>query len=169
MGRFVYLRRCCTGGACAEAWGVTVSAVDTMGGLRPLSENLMPRFRPRFVLLLLAIWLPASLHCGLASAGVLEADEAVLPVSAVPQSCDSGFCHAVEGKIVQAASERTVPKAPTPAPRDFRLVCLLLKALASEARSTPEPERSLVPPELLPTWQFVRRTASPPRAPSSLV
>ncbi|HPN99834.1 MAG TPA: hypothetical protein PK879_03900, partial [Opitutaceae bacterium] len=98
----------------------------------------MPRFRPRFVLLLLAIWLPASLHCGLASAGVLEADEAVLPVSAVPQSCDSGFCHAVEGKIVQAASERTVPKAPTPAPRDFRLVCLLLKALASEARSTPE-------------------------------
>ena len=133
MGRFVYLRRCCTGGACAEAWGATASAVDTMGGLRRLPENLMPRLYRLFTLLLLAIWLPASLHCELASAGVLEGDEAALPVSAVPQSCDSGFCHAVEGKIVQAASERTTPKATPPSPRDCHLLCLLLKALATRA------------------------------------
>lgn len=126
----------------------------------------MRRLRTLLTLLLLAVWLPAALHCDLVAAGVVAEE---LPTAA-PDSgaeCEDGFCHAVEGKIIRPDSAEFALQAPALAWIDL-LLGQLAPPLPAVGAVGLEPERSAVPPELRPTWQFVRRAASPPRAPSAL-
>lgn len=114
------------------------------------------------VLLLLALWLPATLHCDLEAAGLAPASMECRDEHADAAHADDN-CDVVENGIYKAASATLKIFAPTllaagpcpsvalPAPPVF------IPPLA--------PERTDSPPELTRTWQFLARAALPARAP----
>ncbi len=131
----------------------------------------MARMRiPRaIVALLLALsWLPAALHCGLEDAGVLAVAEACCSHDDASQesktACGLASCAEIEsGRYqVNTADVKLAPPAWLP---DFAPPLLVTLLLLEDERNT-EIRAIEAPPELLPTWQFVRRAAPPSRAPS---
>lgn len=122
-------------------------------------------------LLLLALWLPALLHCRLEAAGVLfgtgccDEDHASAP--ATPESCDSDSCGVAEGEFTAPSSTAVAASAPV------LHACLLDLELAWTAfpLSPPPPEgiveAAAAPREFIRTWAFVVRAAPPPRAPAA--
>lgn len=119
-------------------------------------------------LLLLALWLPATQHCGLEAAGLIDgASECHDPTACdAPHNqshCDLDNCQPVENSAYNPAGNTILITAP-----------LALFCLSDLPVITPEtgvilslaPERTNPPPELAPTWQFVARAALSPRAPS---
>jgi len=117
----------------------------------------MPRLRSLIVCLLLALWLPATLHCGIEDAGLLGKAEACA------NSCAADNCDVLESGSFK--STHVVVNAPAPA---------LLISLCCLIEITPEtiivplvsPERTDCPPEVACGWQFTVRAAPLPGAPS---
>lgn len=119
-------------------------------------------------LLLLALWLPATQHCGLEAAGVLNADchapgDASSDHDKSP--CDTDNCQSVEAGaytshflIIQIAPPAVFACLPG-LPEIFRPTIQV--PLIARSRTNP-------PPELAPTWQFIARAAPSPRAPCRL-
>jgi hypothetical protein len=120
--------------------------------------------------LLLALWLPATLHCDLEAAELwIEHDDAH---AAVPDSCcDAGLgcthdaCDTLEGSAVKSSD--SFARAPLPVP----FVCLcLINVLPVEAVSlvSPVPIQARIDQALdwVPTVHFARRAAPLSRAPS---
>lgn len=125
----------------------------------------MQRFARSLVLLLLALWLPTTLHCELEGADVPflthDHDEHA------PACHDNGpdaVCHAFE----DAAFTASAPLLKVPLPGDSLSVVLaaLVRACADTAEPSLFPGRQPPPPELTVGWHFVRRAAPSPRAPS---
>ncbi len=123
------------------------------------------RLRQIVSLLLLALWLPATLHCDLEAAGLAPtaiacADETHAPATS-GHADDS--CGLIENSTYKSAL--TVVKAPAPTLLACCLCCVA--ALTPEPLFVPlvSPERSDTPPELTRTWQFRSRAALPARAP----
>jgi hypothetical protein len=121
-------------------------------------------------LVLALVWLPATLHCGLETAGVLgQADgcchqEDAVPVGGEGAHCGQGVCGVVESGDYQAA--QNFLKVPAPSAVLF-VFCLI--ELAPELIPVPEIVASVdveSPPEIRRTWHFVARAALSPRAPS---
>ena len=120
----------------------------------------MIRFRSIVKLMMLVLWLPATFHCQLESIPGLEFVRCSSDTSNQSDCKDDGCC-AVEKQQYRSEQQRqsipvflAIPSAP----------------LLTAANALPD-EVSLgiftaAPPELLKTWQFALRTASPPRAPS---
>jgi len=112
------------------------------------------------MVMMLALWLPATLHCQLESIPGLEF---VRCASDTPDQsdCSGDGCCAVEKS--QYKSEQHRQKVPVFLP-------LSSSPLLSVATMLPDETclgiPTAAPPELLKTWQFALRTASPPRAPS---
>ena len=106
-------------------------------------------------MLLLALWLPATLHCALEQAGLLP------EATACSDKCIADNCGQFEDGLY-AKSASIALKAPT----FFPLLCL--PAPATEVIFVPSiaPERMSCPPELSGHWQFVFRAAPLPGAPS---
>lgn len=127
----------------------------------------MSRLAKFAALLLLALWLPATLHCrleGVGLAGLFTCPEA----SAQAEHSDDNTAHADNCQTIESGQfavikSRIVP-ALLPAP-----VCVFVHCLLHVAPPAPAPEIfacSQTEPLLLQrTWQFVRRAALPARAP----
>ena len=118
----------------------------------------MRRLRSLTACLLLALWLPATLHCALEQAGLLRADTACI------DQCLSDNCDQLENGLYNKFASVAL-KAPTFAP----LLCLCcLNEITPETIIVPllSPERTSCPPELPRSWQFVSRAAPLPGAPS---
>ncbi|WP_414662790.1 hypothetical protein [Horticoccus sp. 23ND18S-11] len=121
-------------------------------------------------ILLLALWLPALLHCRLEAAGVLFGagccDDDHASAAASPESCEGDSCGVAEGEFTSPSSTVIAASAPV------LHACLLDVALAWPAPDVSPPplegivEADSAPPEVVRTWVFVSRAAPSPRAPS---
>lgn len=127
----------------------------------------VPVIRRILVLLLLAAWLPAVMHCDLEAAGIAFATECCESASA-----DDG-AHCAPGRCEIAESDFTLPSdselsAPAPTLCACLLCCLALPALPTRVESAPNglDQSTAAPPELNARWVFVARAARSPRAPS---
>lgn len=129
----------------------------------------MSLFRRITGLLLLAIWLAATQHCGLEAAGLLETHSAD---GSAPICCSSnGPCMQDGCTLVERGSftpSNSSVKVPAPALQEC--LCLLCAhLLVPDAAFEPAPELAQGVEEPLgwvPTWHFERRAAQSPRAPS---
>lgn len=118
------------------------------------------------VLVLLALWMPVSLHCALERLPGLHWLQCCCADGAdaqTPTNCERQPCASLEAGAVKA--EERVAGAPAPP------LLPLLPALAPivDLLSAPlvEPgQLGAVPPELAPCWRFTFRAARSPRAPS---
>jgi hypothetical protein len=126
----------------------------------------MPITRAIVTMLLALCWLPATLHCGLQAVGVLaEVDSCCHhdDASDKGQPCSVASCAEIETGRFQANTDDV--KVPAPVwLADFAPLVLALELVTREGE--PEAAVATAPPELLPTWQFERRTAPLSRAPS---
>ena len=133
------------------------------GLLRPVK-----RLSRLLALLLLALWLPATLHCDLEAASLWDGheDHPAAACCSAGQGCAHDGCDTLEGGAFRA-SDGTV-RAPLP---DlfccFCLICTGTPALLEPVATTPVPTIAVTARDWIPTWHFVRRTAPPSRAPSS--
>jgi len=123
--------------------------------------------RLRFIVgwLLLALWLPASLHCSLEAAGWFGMEDASHAPDACCQAshqCSDDVCATIEGWLLHA--EGSVLTALMLAVLFF---CCLSIVLALPRRMAPAVAAGgwEWPPDGVARWQFVRRAACWPRAP----
>lgn len=125
--------------------------------------------RTIFIWLLAVSWLPATLHCAIEQAGLIEGDqdsccavddhEETTPLD----SCVKDNCGVLENGVIKHASNPLKVSAPA------LLLCLsCLVDVSPERLETPRisPATTGSPPELPCTWQFTMRAAQAPRAPS---
>ena len=112
------------------------------------------------MLVVLALWLPATLHCQLESIPGLEF---VRCASDTPDQsdCSGDGCCAVEKS--QYKSEQYRQTVPVFLPLSSATLLRVATMVPDEAGLG---VLTAAPPELFKTWQFALRTASPPRAPS---
>jgi hypothetical protein len=115
-------------------------------------------------LLLLALWLPATLHCDLEAAGVTGILGCHDHRTTGPAFGSDDHCHSIEGVTYKLdfASVKTPPPA---------LALLFVFAHPSLIAAVLPPraitvEADAAPPEVARTWHFVVRAAPPARAPS---
>lgn len=126
----------------------------------------MRRVRQFIALLLLAVWLPVTQHCGLEAAGLVSTccdDDGC----SSGQSCSKDDCVALESGLIRSTNGSVQVPAPVEcACRD----CLAFAAVAlAPAREVLPPDRVYQPDDWVPIWSFVRRTAPPSRAPALLL
>ncbi len=117
-------------------------------------------------LVLLALWMPVTLHCvleRLPGLHWLECCCAAASDAQTPSNCERQPCGSLEGGAVKI--EQKVLSAPPP-PLSPRLPALTLTAVLLPVPMVATGQFSPAPPELAPCWRFNCRTAWPPRAPS---
>ncbi|MSU73039.1 MAG: hypothetical protein EXS43_11985 [Opitutus sp.] len=126
----------------------------------------MPRLFPLVALLLLAGWLPATQHCALEAAGLLTTTCAE---DCSDEARGQDGCATVEDGLYKPAGNLTKVGAPNfhLGARGLCLACIQEQILFLHAR-TPRIAVEL-PLDWVPVWQFARRAAPPPRAPSLFV
>lgn len=120
-------------------------------------------------IVLLALWLPTTQHCGLEAAGLIAAES---PHGADVGCCQTGSgpcthdgCNVVESGLIKSSNEAI--KVPTPslaACTCFLCLQLLPPVVAVEPILAVTSSES--PEHWVPVWQFVRRAAPLSRAPS---
>ncbi len=132
------------------------------------SFGFVYRIRSYIALALLALWLPATLHCEMEMAG-LFADSGTChdrnsSGGTASEDCAVDACAMLESGGFHSPTNTFLFKAPD------LTACLLLLVPPLEFVSPPaiRLDRTTAPAELIQTWQFVRRAALPPRAPSFL-
>jgi hypothetical protein len=115
-------------------------------------------------LLLLALWLPATLHCGLESAGLISS--ASICTDGSNDHCAGDNCTQVEnGLFNQKTGEIQVMS-----PDLFACACFLCPPLQPSAPADESDfQPSAQPQDWVTTWHFVRRNAPAPRAPSAFL
>lgn len=128
----------------------------------------MRRLLPFIACLLAVLWLPATSHCGLETAGLwLHDHEAETSTDCASLSCDRDLCESVEAGNFKNSAATVKVNAPLLAVCVTRLV--LLTAADAPGEGCPvSPRTTDSPPELARTWQFSARTALLPGAPSLL-
>ena len=138
--------------------------LDLLMVITILRNHVMRRFSSFLVYLTLALWLPATQHCALEAAGL---------VSVTCNDCSSAdHCGGKDGcSTVESGGYKPAVDALKALAPDL-IICasyfcsqLVLfqaeRALATLPRKTADRPRDWVP-----TWNFVRRAAPSPRAPS---
>lgn len=127
----------------------------------------VPVIRRLFVLLLLAAWLPAVMHCDLEAAGIAFATECCDSASSDDgKHCAPGRCEVAESDFLLPSDAEL--SAPAPTLCACLLCCLSLPEAPSRVESAPNglDQSTAAPPELNARWVFVSRAALSPRAPS---
>jgi hypothetical protein len=127
----------------------------------------VPRLTKLIALLLVVLWLPATLHCQLESAGL----DVLFDCAAETEHTDSGDCSGDACQVLEsgqiALSKSRIDFASLPA-----LVCTCAHCfLAPAPRAAELGIFASRQDETLPlqrTWQFSRRAALPARAPDNL-
>jgi hypothetical protein len=118
-------------------------------------------FQSIIVLVMVFLWMPVTLHCGLEAAGILGADACCDET----ESCSDDFCAEVEDGDYTSVSHQ--PRVSAPA----QLTCSAFLIFPSVGTSPPVEEATWSESmeaslDWLSDWHFVRRTAFPARAPS---
>lgn len=120
-----------------------------------------------FVLLLLAAWLPAVLHCDLEAAGLAFATECCEQTdSAGVDHCNPGRCDVAENDFIAASDSAIVPPAAPLCDCLFCALCVPEFAPDDSPSPTALDESAAAPPDVSRRWMFVFRAALSPRAPS---
>jgi hypothetical protein len=131
----------------------------------------MPRFVRLVCLLLVALWLPASLHCQLEYAGTdidAPAHAAKMPCCAPGTRCSLDDCETVEQGVIKPWNELVRVAAPD---LWVDLVFQCLTVLSAPSDSLLESAVSAffeAPRDWTASWHFVRRTAPFSNAPACL-
>ncbi len=126
-------------------------------------------FAKSVAVLLLALWVPATMHCGLESLPGIEflscclQDDAKSGPAPAHQDndCETDACATVESGLYKQEDSAQ--------PLSLPLLALAVWIRAAEPITDSTPAlipASSAPPELPKVWQFSHRTALPPRAPS---
>lgn len=125
----------------------------------------MIRFGRVLLFALLALWLPATLHCRLEAAGVFDVHCSGEETAQTGEECADDVCPTVEQGLYKDSSATFAVAAPAEChvPDCCALLLALDRLVVEPALS---PARHAPPPELSVTWQFVTRAAPPARAPS---
>jgi hypothetical protein len=117
---------------------------------------------------LLALWLPATQHCGLEAAGLITADSADEPIACCAPTatvCAYDSCHVIEQFTPKTANDSLQVQAP-----DFVACVGFICVPFVDRELSTEPVVSVVatdqPISWVPTWHFARRAAPLPRAPA---
>ncbi len=118
--------------------------------------------------LLLAVWLPATMHCRLESAGLIVPHHEECEDDAgggTATDCKDDACPTVEETLIKDTSADIAVSAPADCACAF---CLAALVRACEGCTEPSlsPARHPPPPGLTVGWQFLARAAPPVRAPS---
>jgi len=126
-------------------------------------------FRHFIAVVLLALWLPATQHCGLEAAGFFSMDgshgTAAVCCNGSGTACSHDGCRVVESEVSKPTNEAIK----VPAPSLLACACFICLQLLIPDMSA---EPTLVVAEAdraqrwVPAWHFVRRAALPARAPS---
>ena len=142
--------------------------VDT--NARPRSLVAVSRVRKKLVAAcLLAFWLVATQHCGLESVGLFAAHHEEgegAGCCSSSEGCATDGCATVEDGLYRLANSAPVIAAPPLGGWLWSVtwsVNVPLRELRADVAFRCPFERPL---DWLPTWQFVRRAAPSPRAPS---
>lgn len=132
----------------------------------------MSRFVRALLFVLVACWLPATLHCRLEAAGLFDLHASTCDehpgehAHAEPSSddCQDNICPTVESALYK---ESCAPFALiAPATHDCLQLALAWANLAARDAASPLcPDRFPPPEKLAVTWQFSTRAAPPARAP----
>lgn len=117
--------------------------------------------------LLLALWLPATQHCDLEAAGITVLTHGDHASSACKDVCADDACHTIEGVSYSKDFGALITIAP-PAILSACLLHLLVQPALVETQSVYSAGDPPAVQVLDRTWQFVRRTALPSRAPNSV-
>ena len=133
-----------------------------MTRLRPSTiYPAVSRLSKLIALLLLTLWLPATLHCALESADLVFASSVCTDGS--NDHCAGDNCAQVEDGLFKQQTDDLQVVAPDLA----ACVCFLCLQLPSPAAPDVLVPRSAErPQDWVTTWHFVRRAAPAPRAPS---
>ncbi len=132
----------------------------------------MPSVRRVIAVLLLGLWLPATLHCDLEAAGLDPLFHCAEDVAAAPADgcCKSSPAARDACDVVEGAAFKPAPDTATLPPPALRpdLLALVLPPPARDLAPPPAAltDRAVAPPEVARTWHFVARAAPPSRAPS---
>jgi len=127
----------------------------------------MRRLLPFIACLLAVLWLPATLHCGLETAGLLLHEHGIESAdTGCATACENDSCALVEDGAFKNATGATKVSSPVLALCVTRLVLISSASEADELLSSVSPDTTDSPPELARTWQFIARTALLPGAPS---
>ena len=120
---------------------------------------------------LLALWMPATQHCGLEAAGVItanSANESVACCAPTAAACAYDSCHVIEQFAPKTSNDSLQVSTPDfVACACFLFVQILDRELS--ARSVVSVVATDYPMGWVPTWHFARRAAPLPRAPAILV
>lgn len=132
--------------------------------------RLVRRFRSFTALLLLALWLPVTLHCDLEAAGLMGAEG--FDCCSTEQSCSNDGCSAIESGHFKSSNDLVAVPAPE-LTLDWAasLVALCARSPLNECRQTvaPPAESLARPLDWVSSWRFVRRQALPARAPDCVL
>lgn len=139
----------------------------TFGAGRDFRLRILPPLRHLVALLLLGLWLPATLHCELEAAGIdellgLQDHHAGM----TGEDGDDDARHSIDG--VSYRLESGVAKISTTDVTLFRDLSGAISVAPSTARPQIVAPPATAPPEVARAWQFTRRAAAPPRAPSAV-
>jgi hypothetical protein len=136
--------------------------LDFAGRSRPLPDVI--RFGRVLLFTLLALWLPATLHCKLEAAGVF-AEHCTDAGSSGDTGCTDDACPTIEDALYKDSAAKLMVAAPAECHvGDVCAPLLALDRLAVEPALSPI--RHVPPLELRVAWQFLTRAAPPARAPS---
>lgn len=116
--------------------------------------------------LLALAWVPVTQHCELEAIGLI-ANQCDSITHAEGHSCVGDACNQLES----GAYKPTNGSLKAPSPVLMACACVMCSGIVAVIPPAVElPSRIIVepPPELRPTWRFVRRAAPLSRAPSSI-
>jgi len=128
----------------------------------------VPRWSKTASLLLLAVWLPATLHCRLEAAGLTAPHHEECHEEAghgTATDCKEDACPAIEEALIKDTSADLAVSAPADCACALCLAVLLGTCEGGSELSL-SPARHAPPPDLMAGWQFEFRAAPPARAPS---
>jgi hypothetical protein len=132
-----------------------------------LPSPLVARLPKLLSFLLVALWLPATLHCEFEAVGLdalfrCDVDHHA-PAAKNPHAADA--CDVLENGWMKRASAPIALAAPTLFTPLLSFVCPLFERPLLEADAQ-HIDALAAPPEFTRAWQFVARAAPPARAPS---
>lgn len=120
----------------------------------------------RFIaILLMAVWLPAVMHCRLEAATGTDCCKPAAAESSDHHDCGDDICGVIEGDFTRATTAECSP--PPPALHEIPAAAQLVPPLVLACSPPPRglPEFGNAPPDLVPSRHFAERTALPARAP----
>ena len=130
----------------------------------------MSRFRNKlFAVVVMAVWLFATQHCGLEAAGLFAGHDGAAEGSnccSGSGGCENDGCATVEDGAYRPDQSALVISAPVLSVDAFLVLCDVIPPQRLQAEIQLPRDAFERPRDWVTTWQFVQRAALSPRAPS---